>query len=74
MWAASGPCCGGLSWELSQGQLVASLYAVLSLVCVHYRWRCVSLEEKAHLGRHLVVTPQNSHIEYSFWSWTVGEK
>ena len=41
--------------------------------CVHYRWRCVSLEEKAHLGRHLVVTPQNSRIEYSLWSWTVGE-
>ena len=47
------------------GKLVASLYAVLSWACVHYRWRCVSLEEKTHLGRHLVVTPTNSRIEYS---------
>ena len=30
-WAASGPCRGGLLWELSQGRLVASLYAVHSL-------------------------------------------
>ena len=28
--------------------------------CVHYRWRCVSLEEKTYLGRHLVATPNNS--------------
>ena len=37
-----------------------SLYAVHSRACVHYRWRCVSLEEKTHLGRHLVATPNNS--------------
>ena len=42
-----------------------SLYAVHSWACVHYRWRCVSLEEKTHLGRHLVVTPTNSLISPS---------
>ena len=60
-------CVWTLSWgsvhmELSMGQLVASLYAVHSWACVHYRWRCVSLEEKTHLGRHLVVTPTNSLV------------
>ena len=39
------------------GKLVASLYAVLSWACVHYRWQCVSLEEKAYPGRHLVLSP-----------------
>ena len=39
------------------GRLVASLYAVLSWECVHYRWKCVSIEEKAHLERHLVLSP-----------------
>ena len=45
---------GSVHMELSMGQLVALLYAVHSWACVHYRWRCVSLEEKTHLGRHLV--------------------
>ena len=73
MWAASGHCCGVLLWKLSQGQLVALLYAVHSWACVHYRWHCVSLEEKAHLGRHLVVTPTNSRcMNTARKSWTVG--
>ena len=55
------------------GKLVASLYAVLTWTCVLYRRHCVSLEEKTHLGRHLVVTPTNSRIEDSYMSWTVGE-
>ena len=41
--------------ELSMGQLVA--YRCMQFIhwaCVQYRWRCVSLEEKAHLGRPLV--------------------
>ena len=55
------------------GMLVTSLYAVHSWACVHYRWRCVSLEEKTHLGRHLVATPQNSrYVNTARKSWTVG--
>ena len=58
-------CVWTLSWgsvhmELSMGQLVASLYAVHSWTCDHYRWHCVSLEKKTHLGRHLVSKPTNS--------------
>ena len=53
-------CVWTLSWgsvhmELSMGQLVA--YRCMQFIhwaCVQYRWRCVSLEEKAHLGRPLV--------------------
>ena len=26
------------------------------------RWRCVFLEEKTHLGRHLMATPTNSLV------------
>ena len=59
--AVPGPCCGVCKGPFP-GKLVASLYAVLSWACVHYRWRCVSLEEKTHLGRHLVVTPTNSLV------------
>ena len=39
------------------GRLGASLYAVHSWVCVHYRWHFVSLEEKANLGKPLVLKP-----------------
>ena len=35
--------------------------------CVQYRWRCVSLEEKAHLGRPLVATPNNSLVLNTAW-------
>ena len=44
-----GPCHG-----VCKGRLVVWLYAVLSWACVQYRWHCVSLEEKAPLGRPLV--------------------
>ena len=37
-----------------KGRLVVWLYAVLSWACVQYRWHCVSLDEKAPLGRPLV--------------------
>ena len=42
------------------GKLVTQLYAVHSWAFVHYRWSCVSLEEKTYLGRHLVLKPINS--------------
>ena len=44
------------------GRLVTSLYVFHSWACVHYGWPCVSLEDKVHLGGHLVVTPTNSFI------------
>ena len=64
-------CVRTLLWrsvhrELSLGQLVASLYAVIHWACVQYRWCCVSLEKKAHLGRPLVwglVSPITLYIE-----------
>ena len=68
MGAVPRPCGGGLSGNYFLGKLVeASLYAVLSWACVQYRWRCVSLEEKAHLGRPLVATPNNSLVLNTAW-------
>ena len=40
--------------------------------CVHYRWRCVSLEEKTHLGRHLVVKLSIVCISQLYWMFATN--
>ena len=50
----------GVCKETFWGRLVAFLYIVLSLECFSYSWHCVSLKEKAHLERPLVVKNQIS--------------
>ena len=54
--------CKGCTWTLSWGSVRELSWASWShrcmqfihWACVQYRWHCVSLEEKAHLGRPLV--------------------
>ena len=52
--------CHGVCKGTFPERLVALLYVVLSWKYFHYRWPFVSLEEKVHLMRHLVLLQENS--------------
>ena len=57
--AAPGPCCGGLlgNFPGQAGQITVCSSFIGHVFIIG---GCVSFKDKAHLGRHLVVTPTKS--------------